>query len=131
MSIQYNVDLANTLVSSFEVFEGGTLEIRDGSQPASADDSATGTLLATITLPSDAFTAASGGSIGKNGTWDDTVDASGTAGYGRMIAGSGEVMDLNITETGGGGEMELDNTSLVQGGVVTVSTFNVTQPQSV
>ena len=130
MTKRYNTALTNTIVSVFEsTFEGGTLEIYDGAQPTTGDDAATGTLLATITLPADAFTTASGGAIAKQGTWEDTVDTSGTAGWARLSnAGGTDSMDLAITGTGGGGEIELDNTSLVAGGIVSVSTFGITQP---
>lgn len=131
MALRYDDGLINELVSAFEVFEGGELEIYTGSQPASANDAPTGTLLATIALPVDAFGAASGGVLSKNGTWNDTVDATGTAGWARMKDSGGTInMDMAVTATGGGGEIELDSTSLVAGGIVTVSTFTITQPAS-
>lgn len=130
MTLRYNTALTNTIVSAFEsTFEGGNLEIYSGAQPATGDTAASGTLLATIPLPADAFTTASGGQISKQGTWEDTVDTSGTAGWARLSNSAGtDSMDLNVTATGGGGEIELDSTSLVAGGIVSVSTFNITQP---
>jgi len=129
MALRYNTALINELVSTFEGFEGGDLEIYTGTQPATANTAASGTLLATIVLPADAFNAASGGVLSKNGTWDDTVDATGTAGWARLSNGAIS-MDMNITATGDGGEITLDNISLITGGTVTVSTFNITQPAS-
>src|SRR3954469_8550000 len=93
------------------IFNSGILEIRSGAQPASADNAATGTLLASMTLPADAFAAASGGSKAKLGTWQDTsADNAGTAGWYRLkqstdagsTDGTDERMDGSVTATGGG-----------------------------
>jgi hypothetical protein len=68
-------------------FDGGTgrINIYTGSQPTSANDAATGTLLGTLTLPSDVFAASSGGVITANAiTADSSADASGTPGYARV-----------------------------------------------
>jgi len=70
---------------------GGTIEIRTGAKPASPDDTATGTLLATFTLPSPAFDAAAGGVI----TMDTdpiltaTAAAAGDPGWGRIKSSAG------------------------------------------
>jgi hypothetical protein len=116
------------------VFNSGILEGRTGAQPASANDAATGTLLFSMTLPADAFGAASGGSKAKLGTWQDTsADAAGTAGWYRLkqagdagsTDGTDERQDGSITATGGGGDLQLDNTSIASGQQVTVNTFTV------
>ena len=55
-------------------FDGGTLDIYDGTQPANAD-AAEGSvnLLASIPLPTPAFAAAAAaGVLAKAGTWEDT-----------------------------------------------------------
>lgn len=113
------------------------LEIRSGSQPATADLAPTGTVLASITVPADAFGAAASGSVAKAGTWQDTsADATGTAGWARFRA-AGDLgttnntdrrFDFAVTATGGGGEIELQNTSIASGQQVTITTFTVTQP---
>ena len=132
MALRYSTTLANSIVSAFETaFEGGNLKIYSGAQPADGDTAASGTLLATIPVPADGFTTAASGVISKQGTWEDTVDTSGTAGWARLEdSGASQNMDMAVTSTGGGGEIELDSTSLVAGGVVTVSTFSITQPTS-
>ena len=111
-------------------FDSGTLEIRTGAAPG-VDLAATGTVLATITLPADAFSAASGASCAKNGTWEDaSADATGTAAHFRVIQsgdtnGASGATDERIEGTvgQGSGDLSLDNTSIAAGQQVTISTF--------
>ena len=120
-------------------FDSGVLEFRTGAQPTVADDAPTGTVLASMTLPADAFGAAASGAVAKAGTWQDaSADATGTAGWFRLKE-SGDLGTTNttdrridgaITGTGGGGQIELDNTSIAIGQQVTQNTFTVTQPAS-
>lgn len=124
MAITTNTTLKNTILDGFDTaFNSGTLEIRTGSAPG-AGNAATGTVLATITLPADAFAAASGGTKAKNGTWNDTsADAIGTAAHWRMTGGS-NIVEGTVTATGGGGDMELDSTSITSGQTVTITAFS-------
>lgn len=125
--------MANTTNSTFRnaildgvdaTFNSGTLEIRTGAAPG-AGNAASGTVLATITLPADAFAAASGGTKAKSGTWQDAAaDATGTAAHYRLTGGS-SVIEGTVTVTGGGGDLELDSTSIVSGGTVTVTSFTL------
>lgn len=113
------------------------LEIRSGAQPATADLAPTGTVLASITLPADAFGAAATNQVAKAGTWQDaSADATGTAGWWRIRA-SGDAGTTNnadkrydgaVTATGGGGELELQNTSITTGQTLTITSVTVTQP---
>jgi hypothetical protein len=110
-----------------------TLEIREGAQPADADDAATGTVLATFTLNDPAFDAASGGScaLDVDPAISDTADASGTAGWFRIKDSNGvTVVDGDITATGGGGDIELDNTSINSGQTVNITGYTLTIPAS-
>jgi hypothetical protein len=124
MAYRINTAQRNRLAESGgSSFDGGTLEIRTGTQPASANDAASGTLLCTITLPSPAFAAPSGGVVAKSGTWAGTAGADGTAGYARFISSSGDRrMDGAV-----GAEVTLDNTSIQTGGTVTVTAATITQ----
>lgn len=119
---------ADSLVDDFD---GGTLEIRTGAQPADANAADSGTLLVTITLPTPAFGAASSGAAAKAGTWSGTAGATGTAAHFRMKnSGNSRRVDGAVTATGGGGELELDSTSITSGQTVTITSFTVTQPAS-
>ena len=90
-----------------------------------------------MTLPADAMAAASSLTIAKSGTWSDSsADNTGTAAWFR-IKRSGDLgttnstdkrLDGGVTATGGGGEMELDNTSIAATQPVTVTTYQHTLP---
>lgn len=112
-------------------FNSGTLKIYTGSQPASADDAASGTLLVTINLPADAMAAAASGVAAKTGTWSGVAVADGDAGWFR-IANSADTRNYDgaITATGGGGDIELDDVSILTGQTVLIGTFTITQPAS-
>lgn len=133
MALQLDTDIRNDLLDGIDTtFNSGTLEIREGAQPANADAAATGTVLATITLPADAFAAASGGAKVKNGTWEDTsADATGTAGWFRLYnVGDTRRIDGHVTVTAGGGVLELDSVSITIAQTVTVTTFTLNMPAS-
>lgn len=108
----------------------GTVEIRTGAQPANADAAATGTLLAVLTLSDPAFGAPSAGVVTANSiTGDSSANASGTAGWFRAKDSNGNaVIDGNITATGGGGDLELDDVNIVAGGTVNITAWTITQP---
>lgn len=132
MAEKLSTTLANQVANNlYDTFDGGTLKLYTGSQPASADDAPTGTLLVTITLPSPAFAAASGGAKAKSGAWSATGAAAGNAGWCRFEnSATGKKLDGAVTATGGGGELELDNVSIAIGQTVTINTGTATQPLS-
>lgn len=109
----------------------GTLKIYTGAQPASGDDAPSGTLLVTINLPADAMAAAASGVAAKSGTWSGVAVADGDAGWFRLAnSGATRNYDGAITATGGGGDIELDDVSILTGQTVVISAFTITQPAS-
>ena len=108
----------------------GYIEIRTGSQPATPNTAASGTLLGTLTLSDPAFGAAATGTATASAITDDSAaDASGTAGWFRGYDSAGNaVIDGSITGTGGGGDMELDDVNIVAGGTIAVSSWTITMP---
>lgn len=130
MAFQYDVATRNTWLDSIETTAGTTpdLLIYTGSVPATTATAASGSLLATIALPSDWMAAASSGSKAKAGTWTGTASGTGTAGYFRIATtGGGTVrMQGTVTVTGGGGDMTLNNTSIASGQSITIDTFTLT-----
>ena len=125
MAVTLNVTLKNTLLDGLDsTFNSGTLTIYTGTAPGAAN-SATGSVLAVLSLPADAFAAASGGTKNAQGTWQDaSADSSGTAGYFRIVGGS-NILEGNITATGGGGDLTLDNVVIVAGQQVTATSFTL------
>ena len=128
------------------IFEKGIIEIRTGTQPASADAAPTGTLLGTVTIASGAFTpgsptngltfaAASNGSVAKTGVWSFNGIAAGVAGWFRLKANA---VDNNSVSTTlprldgscavSGGDMNLSNISIVIGAPNTIDAFEYIIP---
>jgi len=131
MALQYGTTLRNAQLDVIETTVGTTpiLEIRSGAPPANCGTADSGTLLVSMTLPSDWMAAASGGIKSKAGTWEDTsANASGTAGHWRLKDSGGSTCHAQgtVTATGGGGDLTLDNTSIASGQAVTISTFTIT-----
>lgn len=131
MALQYSVAVRNAQLDAFESTIGvsAVLRILSGTPPANCATAQTGTLLAALTLPADWMSAASAGSKALLGTWQDTAaDATGTAGYFRILDSTGTTCHAQgtITVTGGGGDMTLDNTSINSNQTVTVTSFTLT-----
>ncbi|TDG33950.1 hypothetical protein E2C05_01535 [Paracraurococcus ruber] len=85
--MQFSPAVRNAALDAMETAAGTapTLEIRSGGPPANTAAADTGTVLATMTLPSDWLAAASAGSKALLGTWQDpSADATGTAGHFRI-----------------------------------------------
>lgn len=130
MAFQFSTTARNAALDAIETAIGASaiLKIRSGSSPADCGTADSGTVLATLNLPSDWLAAASGGSKSKSGTWEDTsADAAGTAGHFRIYASDGTTVHMQgtITATGGGGDMTLDNTSIASGQTVTITSFTL------
>lgn len=130
MAFQFSTTARNAALDAIETAIGASaiLKIRSGAAPADCGTADSGTVLATLNLPSDWLAAASGGSKSKSGTWEDTsADAAGTAGHFRVYASDGTTVHMQgtITATGGGGDMTLDNTSIASGQQVTITSFTL------
>lgn len=130
MAIQLSVTVRNARLDAIETTISTTpyLDIRTGAQPADCAQADSGTEIEHMALPSDWMAAAASGSKAKAGTWSGTADADGTAAHFR-IKDSGDTtchMQGSITATSGGGDMELDNTSITTGQTITVNTFTLT-----
>lgn len=129
MAITYNDALATKLLDmQFNAgaginFDSATLEIRasGGTPPANAQAAANGTVVSTITTPADAFAVAGSRSVAKSGTWQDTsADATGTADYFRLTAGS-YVMQGSVGTSGT--DMVVDSTSFTAGQSFTINSL--------
>jgi hypothetical protein len=129
MAFQFSVAARNAALDAIEAAAGTgpTLTIRTGAVPANCGAARTGTVLATLVLPSDWLAAASGGSKTIAGTWQDAAaDATGTAAHFSIDQGATCHLQGTVTATGGGGDMTLDNVSLATGQQVTVTAFTLT-----
>src|SRR3990172_3378096 len=128
MALQLSTTVRNARLDTVEstISTSAILKIKSGSAPADCATADSGTVLATLTLPSDWMAAASSGSKAKSGTWEDTsADASGTAAHFRIYDSGGTTCHIQgtVTVTGGGGDMTVDSVSFTAGQSFTVTTF--------
>ena len=129
MSVQLSTAVRNARLDAIETTIGtnAVLKIRTGAQPANCAAADSGSVLATLSLPSDYLAAASGGSKAKSGTWEDaSADATGTAGHWRLYASDGTTCHAQGSCGQGSGDLSLDNTSLVAGHQFTVTAWSFT-----
>lgn len=106
----------------------GEVRVYTGTQPASANNAASGTLLVTFTLSDPAFgAAASGSASGASMPKSATAAATGTAGWARVVDSNGNaVYDGSVATSGG--DFTIDNTSITSGQTVNLTALSFSQP---
>lgn len=131
MTVQTSDAIANARLDAIETIVGtsAVLKIRTGAQPANIAAADSGTVVATLNLPSDWMANAASRAKAKSGTWSDTsADATGTAAHWVLYQSDGTTREMQgtVTATGGGGDMTVDNVSFVSGQAFTVTSFTLT-----
>ena len=145
MALQLETKVRNLRLDIVESYTNTdpVLSIWSGTIPANCAASNTSgggspTKLATLTLPSDWFAAASGGTKALSGTWQDTAaDATGTATFfrihskatgltGSATSAANDECVMQGTVGMGSGDLSLDNTSIGTGQQITVTAFTLT-----
>ena len=131
MALQLSVAVRNARLDAIETATGASavLKIKSGAAPATCATADAGTVLASLTLPSDWMTAASAGSKAKSGTWEDaSADNTGTAAHFRLYASDGTTCHAQgtVTATGGGGDMTVDNVSFAAAQAFSITSFTLT-----
>lgn len=131
MAIQLSVAARNARLQALvdQIGAAARIEIRSGTRPANVATAATGTLLAELTGGSPFAPAPSGGVATANAiTQDASANNTGTASWARILtSGSVAVMDIDVTATGGGGELQLVTTSIVATQPVQITSFTLTE----
>lgn len=132
MAIQHSSTVRNAKLDAIETAIGTSaiMKLRTGAAPANCAAADSGTVIATINLPSDWLSNASGGTKSKLGTWQDaSADATGTPAHYRIYDSGGTVCHEQgtVTATGGGGDLQLDNTSVTAGQQITISSYALTE----
>jgi hypothetical protein len=130
MAVQLGVLTRNARLDAIETQLGTAplLTIRTLTQPANCAAANSGTVLATINLPSDWMAPASGGTKSiLGGPWQDiSADASGLAAHFRIHNTAGTVCELQGSVGQGVGDLQLDNANLVAGQTVSITAFTLT-----
>lgn len=129
MALQYSVAVRNAQLDSLESTVGAdaVLKIKSGAPPATCATADSGTVLATLTLPSDWMTAAAAGVKAKTGTWQDaSADATGTAAHFRLYASDGTTCHAQGTVGTSGTDIVVDSASFTAGQSFSITTFSIT-----
>lgn len=127
--MQESVAVRNARLDAIEAAIGtsAVMKIRTGAAPANCGTADSGTVLATLALPSDWMAAASGGVKAKNGTWEDaTADATGTAAHFRIYASDGTTCHMQGTVGTSGQDLNLDSVSITSGDDIVITSFSIT-----
>lgn len=131
MALQFSTALRNAMLDQIEstISTSPVLKIRTGAAPANVAAADSGTVLATLNLPSDWMAAASSGSKALAGTWQDTsADATGTAAHFRIYASDGTTAHIQGTVGTSGADLIVDSTSFTATQSFSISTFTLTAP---
>lgn len=134
MALQLSAAARNARLDAIETVIGTAPVIKifdtSGSPPANVAAADAGTVLATITLPSDWMSGASSGSkAGADLPWtDSSADNDGDADFFRVYEDDGTTchMQGTVTATGNGGDMTVDNTSFASGQPFSITAFTLT-----
>lgn len=129
MAVQLSTTVRNARLDAIETAIGASaiMRIRTGSVPANCAAADTGTVLATLNLPSDWMAAASSGSKALSGTWQDaSADATGTAAHFRVYDSGGSTCHIQGTVGTSGTDMIVDSVSFTAGQQFNVTSFTLT-----
>lgn len=130
MALGLNVALRNSMLDQITSRAGASaiLRIYSGTRPATAG--AETTVLAQLTCNATFAPSASSGVLTLNSISSDTsANATGTAAWFRILASNGttHVLDGDVsTVSAGTGDLQLDDTSIVLGGTVAISSASIT-----
>ncbi len=129
MAIQLSVAARNARLNAIETEAGTTpvLKIKTGAQPATCATADSGTVLATLTLPSDWAGDAAAGAKALAGTWQDTsADNTGTAAHFRLYKSDGTTCVMQGSVGTSGTDMIVDSASFTAGQSFQVNSFTLT-----
>ena len=121
MAVRFNtqkqIDLAGEGVAGLV-----NLDIYTGTQPASANDAATGTLLGTIT--GIAWNVTANPAVLDAASYEVTAVAGGTAGWGRFRDAGGTLRMDGVVA----GEFTMADPVVINGGTIRITAASLTQP---
>jgi hypothetical protein len=129
MAIQLSVAARNARLDAIETAVGtaALMTIRTGAQPADCATANSGTVLATLSLPSDWLANAASGVKSKSGTWQDaSADNTGTAAHFRIHDSGGTTCHMQGSVGTSAADLIVDSTSFTAGQQFTVTQFDLT-----
>lgn len=132
MTVKMSVTVRNARLNAVEttISTAAKLKLRTGAPPTNIVDADSGTVVATLTLPSDWMGDAASGIKAKAGTWSATGAevTGGVVGHFRIYATDGTTQHIQGTagETGDAPDMILDNKTVNAGQTINITTFQIT-----
>lgn len=115
-----------------DLLDGGSFQVRTGTQPTSVEDAATGTLIGTVVLNTPSFDPASGGAMDLDPPSNVVAVADADVNnitWGRFLtSGAAAILDVSITVSGGGGEVIATKVDPLTGESIAL-TFTYTIPE--
>lgn len=133
MTLRLRASMRTAMAAAIETDVGTSpkLELRTGAPPTNLTDADTGTLLATINLPSDWASQSAGVLTALGVPLSATAVAAGTVGHARFKTNAGVIAeDGTVTATGGGGDWTIDNTVIANGQTVNLTGWTQTMPNA-
>lgn len=133
MAVEWSDTVAHAVLDAWETAIGtsAVFKVWSGSMPATTSTANSGTELASWSLASDWASAAASRQKSLSGLpLSTTAAGTGTAGYYRIYASNGTTCHEQgtVTATGGGGDLEIDNTSITSGQTVRITAYTKTAP---
>lgn len=131
MTLGFNTTTRHAWLDSITTRAGASAKLRiyNGTQPATGGTATT--LLAELTCNATFAPAASGGVLTLNAiTQDSSADATGTASWFRIVQSDGSTHVFDGTVGTSGADLNLNSTSIVVAGTVSVSSFTITAPNA-
>ena len=127
-NLKISTTLRNNMLDEITTYAGtsAVLKIYSGTQPAGGGTETT--ILAQLTCGAAAFAgAASSGVLTLNAVTEDAAaNNSGTATWFRIETSGGTfVMDGDVSVTGGNGDLQLNDTAIIQNGTVALAGPNI------
>jgi hypothetical protein len=131
MALQFSVEVRDAQNNAIETTAGASALLRiydlTAGAPANCAAAITATLLAEMSLPSDWMAASSAGVVDRTGTWQDpSANNAGVADFFRIWNSGGTTCHVQGTVGQGSGDLQLNNTNLAPGQVVTITGFAIT-----
>lgn len=103
------------------------IQIYNGTMPASMGGTISDTLLAELETTTTVATESNGVITFDSITDDSSANATGTAGWARILDRDGaEALYLSVTVSGGGGDLEMNTLSIESGSPVAITSGQIT-----
>lgn len=124
----------NAITALINVGGAGSIKIYTGAAPTNVEDAATGTLLGTCTFSATSFPTATDANPGALATastitGDTSADATGTAGYYRLLAGNGTTAVAQGTCGTATADMIFNDVAITTGGAINITSMTITLPE--